>query len=421
MAAALPATAATIPGMVAQGAATGGALSALQPVESGDFWAEKGKQMATGAATGGVLTPAIAGLARVAMPQAARRAGALLDEGVTPTPGQLLGGTWKTTEDKLSSVPVLGDVINSARRKAVDEMNRAVYARALSPIGGDVPRNVGREGVAAVKDQLSAAYDDILPQMRFVADPQFNSEISRLTQMASTLPRREARQFEQIMARELQGRMTPGGVISGETLKTIQSQLGSEAKQFSGAQDAYQQKLGQALREAGESFRRGIERSNPQLSERLGDINRGYANYATLRNAAARAGSKEGVVTPAQLAAAVRSQDRSVGKGAFATGRAGMQDLADEAVGVLGPGYPDSGTAGRLMLAAGLPAAATFSPASAAVGAAAAVPYLPIGRQMAAALLARRPAGAEAAAEAIRQSAGPAALFAPALGQPFIE
>ena len=49
----------TLMQLAGRGAMAGGASAALQPVTEGDFWGEKAKQIATGAAAGAILTPAI--------------------------------------------------------------------------------------------------------------------------------------------------------------------------------------------------------------------------------------------------------------------------------------------------------------------------------------------------------------------------
>lgn len=394
-------------GLLAQGmkAAPGGAaFGALQPVTDGNFWNEKAKQAATGAGLAFVTPAAAEGISRVVRPQTRQSVQTLMKEGITPTPGQILGGAWQKIEDKATSLPILGDAIAASQRKGIEDMNRALYARALKDVGGNVPEQVGREGVASVKSQLGAAYDNLLPQMRVVADQQYGQEMGRLRQMVQTLPKRESREFDNIIAREVTDRLTNAGRGSGDTLKLIESQLGKEAKRFSASNDAYQQKLGQALMEAQGAFKNLVGRSNPQMADELQNINRGYATYARLRDAASRQGSAEGIVTPAQLAAAVRAADKSVGKGAYASGNAYLQELSDAAKDVLASKYPDSGTAGRAALGA-LTAggAAVVHPAILAGGAAATLPYLPVGREVAAAILTKRPESAKALAAALKK------------------
>lgn len=391
------------------GAALG---AASQPVieNQENFWKEKGMQAGVGAAAAGAAPAVMGGIARVVSPQTRESVKLLMKEGVTPTPGQIMGGTLQRLEDKATSIPIIGDAIASAQRGGIKDLNRAMYARALSPIGKDAPSAVGREGVAAVKETLGQAYDDLLPKMGFAADEQFTSQMGNLRSLVQNLPKREAREFDSIIAREISERITDSGRASGETLKQIESQLGKEAKRFSGSTDAYQQKLGDALKEAQNIFKKGVERSNPELSGELSNINRGYANYARIRDAASRQGSADGVVTPGQLAAAVRASDKSVGKGNYAQGSAYMQDLSDAAKDVLASKYPDSGSIGRLGIgAAAVGGGAMLHPGTILGAALGSLPYLPGGRQATAAVLAKRPESAKALAEALRKLPAPAA------------
>lgn len=406
---------ATLMGKVATGAGFGAASGAMQPVtQPGDFWSQKAEQAGVGAAIGGAVPLAISGGARVIRPNTRPEVEALMREGVTPTPGQIMGGALQRAEEKMTSIPIVGDAIAYAQRRGVDELNRAAYARALNPIGGQVPRSVGRDAVASVKSQLGEAYDALLPQMGFSADNVFQGRMAQLTSMVNSLPRREARQFDSIIKREVTDRLTGSGLASGETLKTIESQLGKEVKKFSGSTDAYQKSLSDALKEAQAVLRETIKRQNPRFSSELESINRGYANYARIRDAASRQGSADGVFTPAQLAAAVRAGDKTVGKGGYATGQAYMQDLSDAGKNVLAQKYPDSGTAGRLLggIAAGGGAFA-IHPLAAMAGGLATLPYLPGGRQVTAALLARRPEQAALIAQQLRKlPVAPSALVA---------
>jgi hypothetical protein len=414
LAASLP-VAQTVRGAAGIGAATGGTFGAMQPVTENqdNFWQQKGTQSAIGAATGAVAGPAMYGVSRVISPQTSAPVKKLMDEGVTPTPGQILGGMFKSTEEKLSSVPILGDAIRSSQRKTIEEMNKAVYSRALNPIGGNVPKDVGRDAVADVSRQLSNSYNALLPKMQFKADPIFAQELSKVQQMVSQLPPTQAKQFDTILKNQVIGKLTKQGNASGETIKTIESELGRIAKGYMGDQSFDARQLGSAINEVQSSIRRTLERANPQFSKELSQINQGYAVYARLRDAAGRQGAAEGVFTPAQFSAAVRSADKSVGKGNFARGTAQMQDLSDAAKSSLGNNYPDSGSIGRLLLGAGAVGAGAINPASPGGLALASLPYLPVGRQVAAALLARRPQIAEPVANAVRRI--PAGLLGSAL------
>lgn len=403
-----------------QGAAIGGS----QPVLEGDFATEKGKQTALGAAVSPLVTAGMRGAARVVRPNTSTEVQMLLDAGVTPTPGQMLGGRFGTSEEKLTSIPLLGDAITSSRKRAVEDLNRAVYDRALKPIG-EKTTALGRDAVSDVSSKLGKAYEELLPKLTFNADKQFSADLSKITAMARSLPEPQAKQFEKVLQEKLIGKMTPQGNMSGESLKAVETELTRIAKGYRGDASFDNRQLGDALEEVLSSVRSNLQRSNPQHAERLADINKGYANYARIRDAAGRVGTKEGIFSPAQLQSAVRAGDKSVGKGNFAKGNALMQDLSDAGVNVLGPTYPDSGTAGRVAMggifggaAAG---AGAINPAIPLTMGAAALPYLPGGRQLAAALLAKRPELAKPIAKAFKDAA-PAIGWAtaPTFGRAFL-
>lgn len=390
------------------------------PVTDGDFWSQKAKQAGSGAIAGGVSTGAADVASRVISPKIRDSIAKLLSEGVTPTPGQILGGRAQVLEDKLTSVPILGDAISSSRSRGLDEFNRAAYARALDPIGGKTTAPVGREAITDVRGQLGRKYDDLLPFLNFQADKEFSTDVAKLSGMATSMPKPQAQQFQQILRDKVITRLGPKGSMDGEAFKGVESELGQLAKGYKSDPSFDNRQLGDAISELQVSLRGVLGRSNPQYAKELKDVNEGYANYTRLRDAASRQGSADGKFTPAQLGAAVRGQDKSVGKRAYSEGDALMQDLSDAGKNALSSKYPDSGSIGRLLMGMGLAGgAATISPMAATAGAAATLPYLPIGRQLSAALLARRPDVAKPIAEAVRKL-GPAATPAvlPFLSQP---
>lgn len=396
---------ATLGGKVAQGVGIGAATGATAPV-TGDFdnfWQQKGLQTGVGAVAGGVIPVAGAGLARIIKPKTSPEAAKLLDEGVTPTPGQILGGRWQVAEDKLTSLPIVGDAISSARRTSLDEFNKAAYKRALDPIGGKVPKDVGRDGVAAVREQIGKAYDDLLPKVSFKADDEFVQGMNNLRTLAGELPEQQAKQFEKIVATHLQGKMTPQGLMNGARLKEVESELGRLAKGYKSDAGFDNRQLGNAVSELQNLIRQNLVRTNPQHADALTKANTAWSRYTRLRDAASRQGSADGKFSPAQLSAAVRGQDKTVGKRAFSEGTALMQDLSDAGKSVLASKYPDSGTAGRAWLGAGtLGLGTVFSPPALVGLGAASLPYLPGGRQAIAGLLARRPEAAGLLAERVR-------------------
>lgn len=391
------------------GAAQGGLLGEFSPVVGAEnqqnFADEKTKQGLLGGVLGGA-TPVVTGILGRAISPVASRAGSdartLMDAGVTLTPGQLGGGTARALEDKAMSVPLAGDAIAAARRSGVDQLNRAVYSRVLSPIGGATTK-IGRGAVDDVSNQVSQAYDDVLKNVQFSPDNALMQDLTNVMSVAKGLPDAERNSLMATIQKEVVDPLSMGRAVDGQTFKDIESQLGQRALKFARSTDVHQQDVGDALREAQGAVRRALVRQNPQAADRLSAINQSFSMLTRLQNAASRVGATDGVFTPAQLSSAVRSGDLTVRKNAYARGNALMQDLSDAARNVMGPGVPDSGTAGRSMLGLGLLGGAAYNPAAtfgtiAALG----LPYLPGLRRIAPALVGSRPAGARALAGKIQ-------------------
>ena len=403
-----------------QAAGVGGAMGALTPSEGGESGMEAVQQIPQKAgvgAVGGVAgTGVTRGVANVVAPKLSEAAQKLIGEGVNLTPGQMMGGALRKIEDKLTSVPLLGDIIDYSRTKGIEEFNKAAFKRALEPIGGVVPKETGRAGVEAVKTQISDAYNTLLPKMTFVPDKPLYDSLSRLDKVVVGLPKPETKMVADNVKAIIQKHMPDNGLISGGSYKAIESDLGELASNYAGSKgtdamvgNAYKQALGQV--------RQALSRSNPEYAEELGNINKAFANFSRIRRAGSMANTQE-MITPAQLANAVKAADESAGKGATATGKALMQDLTDAGVQVLPSKIPDSGTAGRSALvnmllgaggAAGGSSAYQAFPTVTTVGAglagAAALPYLPGARNAVTTLVGKRPEAAKKLADAIRELA----------------
>lgn len=290
----------------------------------------------------------------------------LLGEGIVPTPGQAAGGMLERTEERLASTPLLGDVIKAGRERTTKELNRAVANRALSPIGERSTAALGRDAVEEVQNKLSQAYNNLLPNLSFKADQQFATGLTNVRNMAATLPPEQSARFEKVLREQVVGKLTPTGNASGETIKQIESELSTLARGLRGDSHFDNRQLAGAINEVRSLITQTLERSNPQQAAQLKAINEGYANYARLRDAASRVGADMGVFTPAQFQSAVRSGDKSVGKGRFAKGQAFGQDLSDPAYSVLRERVGDSGTAGRGLWSYFLTSPAQAVPAMAA-------------------------------------------------------
>lgn len=398
-----PAGGATLAGRTAMGAVTGAGMGALvEPVDTskGDFWQQKLGQAKSGAIAGAVAAPVTAALSRVIQPKTAPDVKTLMREGVTPTPGQILGGGWRSAEEKAKSIPLLGSSIRNAEQRSAEQFNRAAIDRSLAPIGQKLPKGVtGHEAIEFANDQLSKAYDDVITKIGSIApDQQLGQEITNLGSMVGTLPKERGDQFLRIIKSEIADRIDQYGRVTGEGFKAADQNLGKLAAQYMRSTDADQQTLGRALSAAHDSLRSWLTRvAPPEASDALKAANAGWANFKRVQRAASSVAAEDGLFSAAQLHGAVRALDRSKDKGGFAKGTALMQDLSAAGKNTLANKVPNSGTTDRLLATLGVlgPAVgATVSPWLAA-GALPAVAYTKAGQAMLGGLLARRPALAE--------------------------
>lgn len=361
----LPAAASTM-WRIGVGALGGAASAAMNPVtQEGGFAGNKMQQVGIGAA-GGALVPALtAGIGRIVSPAASLNPELQLlqREGVRPTIGQALGGRWNATEEKLQSLPLMGDMISKARNNAREDFNRAALNRVTAPIGTKASET-GQAGVQQAGDMVSNAYTQAKNQLgNFRLDRQGVGELQKIRQMADMLPDETARgQFQKLWG-TLANDISPNGTIKAEAFKRIDSKLAKEAARFSGAPDAYQQQLGDALGEVRTSITQNALRANPNAAAMMKAADTAYANLVRVEGASKNALQSGGLFTPGQLGSAVRQADQSVRDRATARGTALMQDLAGAGQSVLGNKVPNSATADRLMLGAGGLGAYALNPA----------------------------------------------------------
>jgi hypothetical protein len=336
---------------------------------------------------------------------------ALMAEGVTPTTGQILGGGYKRFEEGLTSIPVIGDYIKSAQGRAVEQLSTAAFNRALKPIGSSLPSGTtGREAVQFVSDKLDDAYGKLLPKMKVMQDTPFQTEIANLRNMVDGGAINQASKdfFNKWIDGNVLNKFQGQGVITGQTLKQVQSDLRETINRLGVSTDADQRLIGDALKEAQDQVRQLVIRNNPQFSKELKAIDTGYANFKRVEKAAALTGAEEGVFSPAQLQSAVRAMDKSKDKSRFATGQALMQDLSETGKTVLGNKLPDSGTPYRslaALIASGGAAGAGYPVIAGGLLAGPAL-YSAPGQRLAAAALTARPAGAAAVANQLRANQG---------------
>lgn len=377
-------------GALAQGAAGGALVSDAK--DAGGIAKDAAIGMITGK-VGDVLGKVASNVIAPKVSGAVRK---LADIGVPLTPGQAFGGVARGIEDRLTGLPIVGDIVNNARGRGIEKFNRVIIDKALTPLGMKLPDKIatGREAVAYLADATSAAYNKLVPKLTATPDAPFVSALQRIETEAAALPGSGGRDFKSIVGKDVLAQLRQGTTLTGEGLKTLESRLSRLAGKLNASSDAYQQMTGDTVSGLLDEVRALVMRSNPAHAKELKAINRAFAEQVRVERAAGAAGNADGVMTPKGYAAAVRGADGSSRRSAVARGRALNQDVSDAAADVLPNSVPDSGTAGRagmatlgMMAAGGGGVLAGISPLAIAGGMAAAGAYSKAGQKALARLL----------------------------------
>lgn len=376
----------------------GGAATApfTQPIlEPGDdYAAQLAKQAGMGALGGAGGAVVGAGIRRVATP-VREEVRNLIREGVTPTLGRIIGGTAARAEDRLLTTPLVGDVISSARNKAIGEFETATLNKALAPIGEKIPKGVtGFDAIEAAQNAVSSAYQRTVPKMTLRGgDAAFVQDLADVRSSAMW-PQARA-QWDEMMRQELRPILS-NQPLKGEELQGIIVRLGEIARSASRSTDATQREVGQMANRTRSAFTDLLGRANPSVAGDFSAVQKASAMLMRAERAARKEIGKEGdvAIAPGNLARATREMDYSSRGRQSAGGNALMQDWAQGGVNVLGAAPSQGSAARRLLTNAGAGAAlfgagAGVSPWMLVPPALMSLPYLPGGRQAAAALLAR--------------------------------
>jgi len=322
---------------VGAGAAAGAATGALQPVVGEEFAGEKASQIGLGAVGGAVGEKVAAGVGRVAKPLVSKAEQTMRDLGIVPTPGQVLGGRFKSAEEFAQNLPLIGSQIENARQKTIFNFNKGVINKALNKVGTQLPDDVvGRDAVAFATDEVSKKYDDVLSKMSFKLDFKTTSGILGSLSKANLPSPGQRETVQEVVNNIMLSKFPANSQLTGTNIKAIESDLRKEALNYLNSASANDRQIGEALQGVLGVFKKEIGYQNPKLTPELRRIDSAYGDLAIMKIAAANSGAENGVFSPKQYQVAVRQADLSRKKARFAEGRARGQVDADAALKILG-------------------------------------------------------------------------------------
>lgn len=313
---------------------------------------------AKAAAVGGVVSAGTGKLADLVFPKVSEAARKLMKEGVRLTPGQRVGGILGNVEERATSVPFIGDVIEAGQQNAMEDFNRAAINTSIRLLGKGakkVPkRKAGQEAYEFAKDQLDEAYAKVIPKLRANVGTDFEESLVKIIQdNASDLGDDGLKKFQAKLSKILASKVTSEDkILRGDVLKTVDSDLGFEATKFLKSSVASERELGAALSDVQMLLRQSMEGTSPQANREYKKVQSAFRTLLPVRKAVNAAITKGGTFSPAQLLRGSKAVDQSRDKIATATGKAPQQSLATDAQEVIGRTIADSGTAerGALML-----------------------------------------------------------------------
>jgi len=282
--------------------------------------------------------------------------------GVPLTIGQILsrsgtaGKTVKGIEDALTSVPLVGNVIDARRGEGMQAFNDAAFREAGSPIGY-IPTGTGQEGIAQLAQAKSAAYDNALGGTGIdVTDPRFVQDVAGSYNAAQAIPPVNGAQDAALQALQhrITGAIDPNtGAISGRNFQEAYRGLARTAKERKNLDYGYE--VGAAMRQGQDALASALEAQNPGSFQAFVAANKANRNLSTLADAVnAAQGQEQRLFTPIQLGRAdANATTRLSSRIAAMSGNSPFAQLASDGISVLPSRLGDSGTAKRAIVGAG--------------------------------------------------------------------
>jgi hypothetical protein len=333
-------------GPVGRAALAGAAQSALAPVNpDDDFLIEKAKQMGIGGASGAVLAKMLPRVLKLQAVKPTEEAARLQAAGIDLTPGQAGGGAWNAVEQKLTSVPGVGDIIASARNRAIKDVERKAIER--TGVGPEAAKSID-----TARDAISEMYQGVVPKLK----PTGEATVDVLGAVAKAADNPELTKANREILEGIHDKLFGAKgerymQLSGDTLKDVDTELGALGRKYEKSVLPSDQTLGEEIRNIQQAMRKAWRyHLDPADAAKLDAANTAHARMLPIESAASQRADE--VVMP-------RALQKALAKQANVEPVRLKDELVRDAVKTLSSTAPDSGTAGRLAIPKALVGLAT--------------------------------------------------------------
>jgi hypothetical protein len=359
-----------------------GAATTPEDTESGAAGGAFGSAVGMGAnrLLGGLIKPFIS-----------QDAKELAKQGIQPTIGQGIGGFVNTAEQKLKSLPLIGDVLRGSRERAVNEFNEKAIQTAVPGSKG-----FGDEALTTARKSLGNQYDSVLDKLPNIQVDK--SSILQALRGAVNDPalalNNESKKFVKNYVKD--NLINRTGQLNGQTAKKIESDFAAAiARKATG--NAEDRATADAMRNVQQQWRQSLTQAadavNPGSGAALREADASWRAFIPLDRAGGYRGNQNaaanevtGRFTPNSLRRSMEASDQSQFNNATRSMSGGnspfekLNTLTRQGERVLGDSVPDSGTATRLgwgMMGLGAVGAGTgaVDPSTMLGGAALALPF----------------------------------------------
>jgi hypothetical protein len=304
-----------------------------------------------------VLTRALGGLIKPLISAQGRQ---MAQEGIQPTAGQAMGPAASKFEEKLGTIPLIGDVIRGSRTRAMSEMNDAIARRTAGPAarGGD-------EGILAMRESIGNVYENALssvPTLRIERAPIMQAMHDVANDASLGMSDDALTRLQSYVDKHLLNRLDD---IGGPKAKALESQMSKLVNKKLHAPDEAEREFGEGLNRILQGWRQSWRGSvAPDVQRQLAQADQAWRGFLPQSRAANYASSAErgGVYSPKVLLQSLKRGDKSQDDNVVNALRqrpitagdtpyeyaAKMSKVTED----LGDRVPDSGTAGRLLTSA---------------------------------------------------------------------